>query len=337
MNKMDLSTEYLGLKLAHPFVMGASPLVDRLDMVRRLEDGGAAAIVMHSLFEEQLVFEQVAQSTFREPHTESFAEALSYLPEPTSFALGPDEYLEQLSKVKKTVDVPVIGSLNGVSAQGWLEFAGLIEQAGADALELNLYAINSDPECPCSNIEAEQLEMVKLVKAHTHLPVALKLSPYYTSLSHFVRRAQQAGADGFVIFNRFYQPELDIEELEIRHRLELSQSGELLLRIRWLAILSAQASASFAVTGGVHTVADSIKALMAGTDAVQLVSEILEHGPRRFEQLQQGLSEWLEQHEYESLSQLRGSMNLDRCPDPAAFERSNYMKVLQSWRGLSLS
>ena len=330
---MDLSTKYLGLQLKHPFVMGASPLVDQMDDVRRLEDAGASAIVMHSLFEEQLILEQVKSHDFTEPHTESFAEATSYLPQPSQFALGPDTYLEQLSRIKAAVSIPVIGSLNGFTARGWLDYAALIEQAGADALELNLYAIHSDPDRLAASVESEELEMIQRVKAHTSLPLALKLSPYYTALSNFVREASLRGSDGFVLFNRFYQPDIDVDELEVKHRVELSHSGELLLRVRWLAILSAQNQASFAVTGGVHSVSDAIKALMAGADAVQVVSEVLRHGPQRLGELAVELAAWLTAHEYESLSQMRGSMNLARCPDPSAYERGNYMKVLQSWRG----
>lgn len=332
---MDLTTEYLGLTLKHPFVMGASPLVDDLDQVSRLEEGGAAAIVMHSLFEEQLIFEQVAMHAFIAPHAESSPEASSYWPTPAEFVLGPDEYLEQIHRVKQRVDLPVIGSLNGVSAEGWLQYARLIQEAGADALELNLYEINGNPARPGAVVEAEQLAMVEQIKANSTIPVALKLSPYYTSLAHFVSRASAAGVDGFVLFNRFYQPDFDLEELEIEHRIQLSDSGELLVRLRWLAILSAQCQKSFAVTGGVRHCADALKALMAGADAVQLVSEILEHGPQRFAAFAAELAEWLEEHRYDSLGQLRGSMNLSRCPDPSAYERAQYTKVLQSWRGLS--
>lgn len=332
---MDLTTEYLGLTLKHPFIMGASPLVDDLDRVTELEEGGAAAIVMHSLFEEQLVFEQVALHAFTEPYAESSAEAASYLSAPPQFALGPDEYLEQIYRIKKRVGLPVIGSLNGVSAEGWLYYAGLIQEAGADALELNLYAINSNPARSSADVEAEQLAMVEQIKASATIPVALKLSPYYTSLAHFVSRASAAGADGFVLFNRFYQPDFDLEKLEIEHRIRLSDSGELLVRLRWLAILSAQCQKSFAVTGGVRRAPDALKALMAGADAVQLVSEILEHGPQRFSALAGELAQWLEEHGYHSLGQLRGSMNLSRCPDPSAYERVQYTKILQSWRGLN--
>lgn len=332
---MDLTTPYLGLTLKHPFIMGASPLVDDLDRVARLAEGGAAAIVMHSLFEEQLVFERAAARAFTEPHAESSAEATSYLPAPIEFALGPDEYLEQIYQIKRRVDLPVIGSLNGASAEGWVYYAGLIQEAGADALELNLYAVNSNPERSAAAVEVEQLTMIDQIRASATIPVALKLSPYYTALAHFVNRASATGADGFVLFNRFYQPDFNLEDLEVEHRVRLSDSSELLLRLRWLAILSAQSQKSFAVTGGVRHSSDALKALMAGAHAVQLVSEILERGPQRFTELAVDLARWLEEHRYESLAQLRGSMNLARCPDPSAYERAQYTKMLQSWRGLS--
>ena len=332
---MDLTTRYAGLQLEHPFIMGASPLVDDIDTVRRIEDHGAAAIVMHSLFEEQLTLEELANHEFTVPHQESTAEAMSYLPDPHEFELGPDEYLEQLRRIKEAVDIPVFASLNGVTARGWLDYAKLIEQAGADALELNLYTINGDPTRTASDFETEQLEMIRKVKTTTGLRLALKISSHYTSLSHFVRLATQAGVDAFVIFNRFYQPDLDLEELEVSHRLELSNSSELLMRIRWLAILSAQSSASFAVTGGVHVIDDAVKALMSGAHGVQMVSEILKNGTTRFREMQQALGAWLEDHHYSSLDQLRGSMNLARCPDPTAYARTNYMRVLGSWRGLN--
>lgn len=332
---MDLTTQYAGLTLAHPFVMGASPLVDNLDTVRRLEDDGAAAIVMHSLFEEQITLEQLATYEFTEPHMESFAEATSYLPDPHEFELGPEEYLEQLRLIKAAVGVPVFASLNGATAAGWLDYAKLLEEAGADALELNLYTINSDPNRDAASFEKEQLAMVEHVKQATRLPLALKLSPHYTSPSHFIKTARECGADAFVLFNRFYQADLDLEELEVSPRLELSSSSELLLRIRWLAILSAQSEATFAVTGGVHTIEDAVKALMSGADAVQMVSEILKKGTRRFKEMKDALVNWLQEHDYTSLAQLRGSMNLERCPDPSAYARTNYMRVLGSWRGLT--
>ncbi len=328
---MDIGVNYLGLKLAHPFVMGASPLVDDLDSVRRVEDGGAAAIVMHSLFEEQLHTEQLVHHDAVDAHGESFAEATSYFPQPDDFALGPHEYLEQLRKIKEAVAIPVIGSLNGISKSGWLEYAGLIEQAGADALELNVYALATDPSQDAAAVEDNTLEMLAALTKRTSLPVAIKLSPFYTSLSHFAGRLVAAGVRGLVLFNRFYQPDIDIDELEVTRQLHLSDSSELLLRLRWLAILSAQVQADLAVTGGVHQVTDGIKAVMAGATAVQVVSEVLEHGPTRLGELAKGLSDWLEERDYESLLQMRGSMNLARSPDPRAYERANYIRLLQSW------
>lgn len=329
---MDVGVRYLGLSLAHPFVMGASPLVDDLDAVRRVEDGGASAIVMHSLFEEQLRAEQAFHHHAVDVHTESFAEAASYLPDFDDYALGVDQYLEQLRKIKEVVDVPVIGSLNGTTNGGWLEYAQLIEQAGADALELNVYALATDPSMNATTVEDDTLEMLALLRQNTKLPCAVKLSPFYTSLPHFARRLTSAGAAGLVIFNRFYQPDIDIERLAVTHQLHLSDSSELLLRLRWLAILSPQLEADLAVTGGVHELSDAIKAIMAGATAVQLVSEVLRNGPARLGALAQGLSAWLEQHDYESLEQLRGSMNLARSPDPSAYERGNYIHMLRSWK-----
>lgn len=328
---MSLATPYLGLQLSHPFVLGASPLVDDLDAVRRAEDAGVAAIVMHSLFEEQILLEQAASEHYVDSRKESFAEALDYLPDAGDFALTPDEYLEQLRKVKAAVSVPVIASLNGITNQGWLEYAGLCEQAGADAMELNVYQLATSPEEPAEAIEQRTVDMVHSMKQKTRLPIAVKLSPFYTALSHFARRLERAGVDGLVLFNRFYQPDIDIEALDVSNRLELSTSSELLLRLRWLAILSPQVKTSLAVTGGVHTVTDAIKAAMAGAHAIQLVSEILKNGPIRFLELVRDLTLWLEEHEYESLAQLRGSMNLARCPKTSAYERANYMHVLHSW------
>lgn len=331
---MDLRTTYLGFELPHPFLPGASPLVDDLDMVRRLEDAGAAAIVMHSLFEEQLVSEQVATHGLLEESAESFGEATSYLPNPVDFTLGPDKYLEQLLRIKHAVEVPVIGSLNGTTAGGWLEYAGMIQQAGADALELNVYRLATDPERSGEELEREVVEMVREVKEMVKIPLAVKLSPFYTSLAHFACRLSEAGADGLVVFNRFYQPDLDIEELDVARTLRLSDSSELLLRLRWLAILYGQVGgASLAVTGGVHTAVDAMKAVMAGADAVQVVSLLLRNGPEALTGLLAGVERWLEEHEYESIAQARGSLSLEHCPDPSWYERVNYMQILESWRG----
>ena len=328
---MDLSTRYLGFTLPHPLMHGASPLVDDLDAVRRAEDAGAAAIVMHSLFEEQITLEHDASRGLTS-HEDSFAEALYFRPNRREFALGPDEYLEQVRRIKDAVRVPLVASLNGVTNRGWLEYARLIDQAGADALELNVYRVTTSPEDTAETVERQVLDMLRSVKSHAKIPVAVKLSPFYTALSNFAARLVDAGADGLVLFNRFYQPDIDVEELEVDHRLELSSSSELLLRLRWTAILSAQVTASIAVSGGVHSPLDAVKAVMVGADGVQLVSEILKNGPQRFGELRTRLAEWLEAHEYQSLGQMQKSMNLSRCPDPAVYERANYMRVLNSWR-----
>jgi dihydroorotate dehydrogenase (fumarate) len=329
---MDLSTRYLGFTLPHPLVSGASPLVDDIDAVRRAEDAGAAAIVMHSLFEEQITMEHDAARELSS-HEESFAEALYFRPHRHEFALGPDEYLEQLRRIKDAVGVPVIASLNGVTNRGWLDYARLLDQAGADAIELNVYRITTSPDETAETIEQQTLSMIRNMRSRTELPIAVKLSPFYTALANFAGRLVNAGANGLVLFNRFYQPDIDVEALAVDHRLELSTSSELLVRLRWLAILSAQLDTSLAVSGGVHSPLDAVKAVMAGADSVQLVSEILKHGPRRFTEIRQQMSEWLESHGYHSLAQMKNSMNLSHCPDPAAYERANYMRVLNSWSG----
>lgn len=330
---MDLSTTYLGLRLENPFMPGASPLVDDLDTIRRLEDAGAAAIVMHSLFEEQIVREQVSTFLHTELHGESFAEALYYFPNPERFALGPEEYLHHVSRVKGTVSCPVIASLNGTTLGGWLRHAKLIEEAGADALELNVYQLATDVNESAQEIEDRTVEMLRAVKASVRIPVAVKLSPFYTSLAHLARRLDDAGADGLVLFNRFYQPDIDVEELQALRALHLSNSSELPLRLRWLAILSGRVRASLAVTGGVHTAVDAVKAMMTGAHAVQIVSALLKHGPGYLRTLITDFRSWMEEHEYEYLRQLQGNMNLQACPDPKVYERANYMLVLQGWRG----
>ncbi len=328
---MDLETRYLGLRLAHPFVAGASPLVDDLDMVRRLEDAGAAAIVMNSLFEEQITHDEMATFFDTELHGDSSPEAGSYFPESSGLAAGPDGYLEHLRRVKAAVGVPVIGSLNGSTAGGWLDHARLIQEAGADALELNVYSLASDRRRSGADIERETVDMVRAVRTSVILPLAVKLSPFYTSLPHFAAELVASGADGLVLFNRFYQPDIDVERLDVERTLHLSQSSELALRLRWLAILSPQVRTSYAVTGGVHEALDAVKALMAGAHSVQMVSELLAHGPARLREVRDALVAWLAEHEYASLAHLRGSMNLATCPDPAAYERANYMLMLKSW------
>ncbi len=329
---MDLRTSYLGLELAHPLMPGASPLVDDLDTVRRLEDAGASAIVMHSLFEEQLTGEMLATHAAIDGQSDSFAEALSFLPSPSDFRLGPEEYLEQIRKVKQAVKVPVVASLNGTTLGGWLAYARMMEEAGADALELNVYQLATDPEETSQSIERRTLAMVRAVAGAVMIPVAVKLSPFYTSIANFATQIEEAGADGRVLFNRFYQPDVDIEELEVKTGLRLSDSSELLLRLRWLAILSGKLKASLAVTGGVHSAVDVIKAIMCGADTVQVVSALLRHGPYYLKFILDDLTRWLEEHEVDSLDEIRGNMSLERCPDPRQFERTNYMKVLSSWK-----
>ncbi len=329
---MDLSTNYLGLRLSHPLVAGASPLVDDLALVQRLLDSGAAAIVMHSLFEEQIRGEALARTHYQDAHANSHAEATSYLPELDQFRLGPDEYLERLRRIRAMSSVPVIASLNGTTEGSWLRYAASMQQAGASALELNLYELETDPRESASSVEARALQIVQTVRAVVSIPIAVKLSPYYTALAHFAKALENAGANGLVLFNRFYQPDIDIDALEVARTLRLSDRSELLLRLRWLAILSPRLEGSLAVSGGVHEAVDAVKAIMTGAHCVQMVSALLRHGPEHLVHVLADLREWLEQHEYDSLEQMRGSMNLRRCPDPRGFERANYVNILQSWR-----
>ncbi|HEX9592883.1 MAG TPA: dihydroorotate dehydrogenase-like protein [bacterium] len=328
---MDLSTTYLGFNLPHPLMAAAGPMSDSLDAARRLEDAGAAAIVLRSLFEEQIASEGLATHRALDSHTDTFAEALTYLPDPEDFVLGPQEYLEHLRMVKEVVGVPVIASLNGTSAGGWLDYGRQMAEAGADALELNLYDVPMDAERSAAVIEDQAAAVVIGVKDLVALPVAVKLSPFYTSPAHFARRLVAAGADGLVLFNRYFEPDIDVEALEIMPCLHLSNPAELLLRLRWLAILSARVETSFAVTGGVHTGVDAVKAVMCGADAVQLLSLLLLRGPEALGHVRDEMARWLEEHEYDSLAQARGSMNLDHCPAPHRLGRANYMYTLQTW------
>jgi len=327
---MNLATTYMNFELAHPLIPGASPLTDNLDTVRRLEDAGAPMLVMHSLFEEQIVREELAVNRALEEGGEAFAEALSYLPSPSEFKLGPHEYLEHLGRIKAAVSIPVIGSLNGTSPGGWLTYARCIEQAGADGLELNLYDLATDLEETGAAIEQRTLRVVAAVREAVSIPLAVKLSPFYSSIANFARRLDALGVDAIVLFNRFYQPDIDVEQLEVL-RVNLSSPAELLLRLRWLAILSGRLKASLAVTGGVHSAQDAIKAVMAGAHGVQMVSALLRRGPDYLKDVRDQLGRWLEEHEYESLRQMQGSMSLLRCDNPRAYERANYVAILQSW------
>ncbi len=329
---MDLSTTYLGFRLPHPLIPGASPLASDFDTIRRLEDAGAAAIVLPSLFEEQISADALGTEHHMLAHESSHAEAESYFPLAEEFAMGPDRYLEHVRRVSNAVQVPVIGSLNGTSPEGWLDYARLIQDAGADALELNFYHVATDPKQDGAALEQRLLDVVRAVKTHVRIPVAIKLSPFYSSFANVAHQLDEAGANGLVLFNRFYQPDIDPDALDAVPRLQLSDSGDLLLRLRWLAILSGRVRASLAATGGVHTCIDAVKAVMAGAHAVQMVAALLLHGPSHLAKIRRELSHWLEVREYESLEQAQGSMSLLRCPNPEAFERGNYMKILQTWR-----
>jgi dihydroorotate dehydrogenase (fumarate) len=325
---MNLSTTYLGLRLKSPLMPGASPLADDLDAVKRLEDAGAAAIVMHSLFEEQ-----VSGMTWPAiDRMELFAEATTHLKSHEKYALRPEQYLEQVARIKRTVSVPVIGSLNGVTPGGWLNYARLIEQAGADALELNVYAITTDPQETGFVAEMRVIDIVRSVCDSVSIPVAVKLWPFYSSLANFASRLDGIGVRGLILFNRLYQSDIDIEHLEVSSTLRLSDSSELLLRLRWLAILSRHLSASLAITGGVHTAADAIKSIMAGADAVQVVSALLKHGPEHLATLERDMRQWMTENSYSSLDQLRSSMSLSGCPDPRMSERKNNIRLLNSFR-----
>jgi dihydroorotate dehydrogenase (fumarate) len=329
---MNLSTSYMGFELPHPIVPGASPMVDDLDTVRRLEDSGAPMIVMHSLFEEQIVAEQVAVTRAIEIGDESYSEALNYLPRPEDFELGPAEYLEQVRKIKDAVSVPVIASINGVTEGGWLEYARLIESAGADGLELNVFQVQSQTHLSGEQTERRQIEIVRTVKNSVRIPLAVKLSPFYSSVANFAHQLDEAGVEGLILFNRFYEPDIDVEQSEVVPTNLLSSPSELLLRLRWIGILFGRVGTSLAATGGVHTAQDVVKAVMAGADAVQMVSSLLMQGPEYLKTVRAGLEQWLNDHGYDSLRQMRGNISQLRCATPEAFERGNYVKILQSWR-----
>jgi dihydroorotate dehydrogenase (fumarate) len=328
---MDLSTTYLGLKLKNPLIPSASPLSSDVDMVKRLEDYGAAAIVMYSLFEEQILHENKAIDTFLTAGTESFAEALSYFPEPEAFQnLEAEDYLEQILRLKKAVDIPVIASLNGVSSGGWMKFSRKMEDAGADALELNIYYIPTDPDLTADEVEKMYLDDVETVKKSVSIPVSIKLNPFFSAFANMAKKLDNTGADGLVLFNRFYQPDINLEELDVEHDLELSTPYEMRLPLRWLAILYGKVKASLAITSGIHEGADVVKAVMAGADAAMMTSVLMKKGPRRLEKILNDFRKWMEVHEYESVTQMKGSMSYKSVAEPAAYERANYMKTLQS-------
>lgn len=330
----DLTTAYLGLVLKNPIVAAASPLSKKIDIVKKLDESGVGAIVMYSLFEEQIIHESLELDHFLTRGTDSFAEAMSYLPEQASYATGPGTYLDHVAAVKKAVSVPVIGSLNGVSKGGWTKYARHIQDAGADALELNLYYLASDPKLTAAELEDAYAELVAEVKSSISIPLAVKFSPFFTSIPNACQKLVEAGADGLVLFNRFYQPDFDLNELEVVHKLNLSNSTDLNLPLRWISILYGKIKADLALTSGVHTAQDVIKSMMAGAQVTMLASELLINGIRRIPELLASVETWMEERDYKSIKQMQGSMSQQSVREPAAFERANYMKMLNSWRDL---
>ncbi|HTS13421.1 MAG TPA: dihydroorotate dehydrogenase-like protein [Candidatus Limnocylindrales bacterium] len=328
---IDISTQYLGLKLRSPIVASASPLCESIANLRRMEDVGIGAAVLPSLFEEQLDIESETVDSSLSLGEESFAESLNYLPDLRTYNLGPEGYLDLIRRAKQALSIPVIASLNGVSLSGWLRYAALMQQAGADAIELNLYGIAADPDVPGSLVEQEYCEIVSEVKSSVSIPVAVKLSPFFTSIPYAARRMDEAGADALVLFNRFYQPEFDLEALDVVPRLTLSDSHELLMRLHWIAILYGRVRANLAVTGGVHTAEDVLKSMMAGASVAMMTSALLEQGIGHVTTVLDQLVRWMEDHEYESIRQMQGSMSRRSAPHPNAFERVNYMRVLSSY------
>ena len=327
----ELTTTYLGLQLKNPLVASASPLSKKVDMVRRIEDAGAAALVMYSLFEEQIAHESYELDNYLDRGTHSYAEAMSYFPDLEYRNLGTEPYLEHLHKIKQAVSIPVIGSLNGISSGGWIEYAHRIEQAGADALELNIYYLPTDPDLSGAQLEEDFVQLVRDVRAKVKLPIAVKLSPYFTALPNIAKRIVDAGADALVLFNRFYQPDFALEESEVVPNLVLSTSHELRVPLRWIAILYGRIEADFALTTGVHSAQDVLKAMMAGANVAMMTSTLLENGVGRIMHILTDLQEWMEEHEYVSIEQMRGSMSQQAVAEPAAFERANYIKALNTF------
>lgn len=329
---MNLSTQYMGLKLKNPLVASSSPLSHTLEGIRRLEDAGAAAVVLYSLFEEQISLESYYIDYYLSHGTDSYSEAQSYFPEMEHYNVGPDEYLSLIRRAKETVDIPVIGSLNGISPGGWVSYASQIEEAGADALELNVYFIPTDPMMPSQEVEEVYVDILREVKGVVSIPVAMKLSPYFSSTPHMAQRLVEWGADALVLFNRFYQPDFDLEKLEVVPRLVLSNSHELRLPLTWVAILFGRVHVDFAITSGIHTYEDVLKGLMAGARVTMMASELLQNGMGRINQVLGEMERWMEEHEYVSVKQMIGSLSQQHVTEPTAFERANYMKMLDAYR-----
>lgn len=333
---MDLTTTYLGLKLRTPLVPSASPLSEEIDNIKRMEDAGASAVVLYSLFEEQLRRDRLELHHYMEHGTLSSPEALTYFPEPEEYRLGPEEYLKHIGQAKKAVRIPIIASLNagvnnGSSVGGWIQYAKLMQQAGADALELNIYYIPTNSNLPAGEVEDIYLNIVKAVKAEVTIPVAVKLSPFFTNFANMAKRLNDAGANGLVLFNRFYQPDIDLETLEVKPNILLSTPMAMRVPLRWIAILYGRLNASLAATSGIHRAADVLKMLMAGADVTMLCSTLIRHGIGQIGAIERDLIAWMKEHEYESVAQLKGSLSQKNCPAPSAFERAQYMKAISSF------
>ncbi|NMB55004.1 MAG: dihydroorotate dehydrogenase-like protein [Leptolinea sp.] len=328
---MELTTHYLGLELKNPLVASSSPLSKKVDTVKKMEDAGIGAVVMYSLFEEQINHESLALHHYLERGTYSTPEAMTYFPDLDHYNIGPEDYLELIQNIKRDVSIPIIGSLNGVSKGGWVEYARKIEQAGADALELNIYYIPTDADLPAKDLEKSMVDLLKEIKKQLRIPLAVKLSPFFTALPNVAGHLVQAGASGLVLFNRFYQPDFDIDTLDVVPTLHLSTSSDLLLPLRWTALLYGRIKADLAITSGVHTVEDVIKGVMAGANVTMLASELLNGGTRRITELNSQLLDWMEKCQYKSIKQMRGSMSQKNVSDPAAFERANYMRALTTF------
>jgi dihydroorotate dehydrogenase (fumarate) len=331
---MDLSTTYLGLKLKNPIVPSAGPLSHSLDSMKKLEDAGASAIVMYSLFEEQIAHEAAELEHYLSYGTESFAEALTYFPNVGDYNLGPDEYVELLRKAKESLDIPIIASLNGTTVGGWIQYAEKLEQAGADAIELNVYYIPTDPAMTGADVDDRYAEILSAVRRAVKLPIAMKLSPFFSSFAHMALRLTNVGANGLVLFNRFYQPDINLETLEVVPSVALSSSFAMRLPMRWIAILHGKIQASLAATGGIHTAEDVLKMLMAGADVTMMCSALLKNGHQHIASVLKGVEYWMLEHEYISVQQMKGSMSQKSISNPAAYERAHYMKALNTYKPL---
>lgn len=328
---MDLSTTYLGLSLRTPLVPSASPLCESLDNLKRMEDAGASAVVLHSLFEEQIRLEGHELDQQLTQGTHSYPEALTYLSPPANFSSGPDTYLRHLARAKQSLAIPIIASLNGSTFGGWTTFSKQIQQAGADGLELNFYSVPTDSTLPAEDIEQDYLTILASGKAQLRIPVAVKLSPYFTNLAEFAQRLDHHGANGLVLFNRFYQPDIDVESLQVSPNVLLSTPMDMRLPLRWIALLHGRIHANLAATSGIHSGTDAIKLLMAGADVTMLCSVLLKRGIDHLREIERGMREWMEKHEYDSVAQLKGCMSQQKCPDPAAFERAQYIRALRTY------